>query len=176
MDFSYSEEQLTIRQAARDFVRQECLPGVIERDEQQKLPREQLLKLAGLGFMGMMVTPEYGGAGMDTVSYVLAMEEISKIDSSVSVAMSVNNSLVCWGLQAYGSVYQKDKWLRHLAAGQKNGELYIGAFLLSEPEAGSDATSQRTTATNNGDHYVLNGIKNWITNGNSASVYLVMAH
>jgi alkylation response protein AidB-like acyl-CoA dehydrogenase len=176
MDFSYTEEQLTIRQAARDFVRQECLPGVIERDEHQKFPREQLLKLAELGFLGMMVTPEYGGAGMDTVSYVLAMEEISKIDSSVSVAMSVNNSLVCWGLQAYGSVFQKEKWLSPLAAGQKNGELYIGAFLLSEPEAGSDATSQKTTAIDKGDHYVLNGMKNWITNGNSASVYLVMAH
>jgi alkylation response protein AidB-like acyl-CoA dehydrogenase len=119
MDFSYTEEQLTIRQAARDFVRQECLPGVIERDEHQKLPREQLLKLAELGFLGMMVAPEYGGAGMDTVSYVLAMEEISKIDSSVSVAMSVNNSLVCWGLEAYGSAFQKEKWLKHLAAGQK---------------------------------------------------------
>src|ERR1700688_2374733 len=163
MDFSYSEEQLTIRQAARDFVRQECLPGVIERDEHQKLPREQLLKLAELGFMGMMVSPEWGGAGMDTVSYVLAMEEISKIDSSVSVAMSVNNSLVCWGLQAYGSDFQKDKFLRHLAAGKKDGELYIGAFLLSEPEAGSDATSQRTTAEDKGDHYLLNGVKNWIT-------------
>jgi alkylation response protein AidB-like acyl-CoA dehydrogenase len=175
MDFSLTEEQLTIRQAARDFARQECLPGVIERDDKQQLPREQLLKLGDLGFMGMMVTPEYGGAGMDTVSYVLAMEEISKIDASVSVAMSVNNSLVCWGLQAYGTHEQKDKYLRHLAAGKKNGELYIGAFLLSEPEAGSDATSQKTTAVEKGDHYVLNGMKNWITNGNSASVYLVMA-
>ncbi|HEY2349507.1 MAG TPA: acyl-CoA dehydrogenase family protein, partial [Puia sp.] len=127
MDFSYTEEQLAIRQAARDFARQECLSGVIERDEHQKFPREQLLKLAELGFLGMMVSPEYGGAGMDTVSYVLAMEEISKIDSSVSVAMSVNNSLVCWGLQAYGSVFQKEKWLKPLAAGQKKGELYIGA-------------------------------------------------
>jgi len=176
MDFSYTEEQLAIRQAARDFARQECLPGVIERDEHQKLPREQLLKLAELGFLGMMVSPEYGGAGMDTVSYVLAMEEISKIDSSVSVAMSVNNSLVCWGLEAYGSVFQKEKWLKYLAAGQKNGELYIGAFLLSEPEAGSDATSQKTTAVDKGEHYVLNGMKNWITNGHSASVYLVMGH
>jgi alkylation response protein AidB-like acyl-CoA dehydrogenase len=175
MDFSFTEEQLAIRIAARDFAIQECLPGVIERDEIQRLPREQLLKLADLGFMGMMVPPEWGGAGMDTVSYVLAMEEISKIDSSVSVAMSVNNSLVCWGLQAYGSDFQKDKFLRHLAAGKKDGELYIGAFLLSEPEAGSDATSQRTTAIDKGDHYVLNGMKNWITNGNSASVYLVMA-
>ncbi len=140
-----------------------------------KFPREQLLKLADLGFMGMMVSPEYGGAGMDTVSYVLAMEEISKIDASVSVAMSVNNSLVCWGLEALRLPLQKEKYLRHLAAGKKDGELYIGAFLLSEPEAGSDATSQKTTAVEAGDHYVLNGTKNWITNGNSASVYLVMA-
>lgn len=175
MDFILNEEHLAIRQAARDFARQECMPGVIGRDEKQELPREQLMKLADLGFLGMMVTPEFGGAGMDTISYVLAMEEISKIDASVSVAMSVNNSLVCWGLETFGTFYQKDKWLRHLAAGKKNGELYIGAFLLSEPEAGSDATSQRTSAIDNGDHYVLNGIKNWITNGNSASVYLVMA-
>jgi alkylation response protein AidB-like acyl-CoA dehydrogenase len=175
MDFSYTEEQLTIRQAARDFARQECLPGVIERDEKQQFPREQLLKLADLGFMGMMVSPQYGGAGMDTVSYVLAMEEISKVDASVSVAMSVNNSLVCWGLETFGSPLQKEKYLRPLAAGKKDGELYIGAFLLSEPEAGSDATSQKTTAVQKGEHYVLNGTKNWITNGNSASVYLVMA-
>jgi len=175
MDFSLTEEQSVIRQAARDFARQECLPGVIERDEKQQLPREQLLKLADLGFMGMMVAPEYGGAGMDTVSYVLAMEEISKIDASVSVAMSVNNSLVCWGLQAYGSPMQKEKWLKPLAAGKKDGQLYIGAFLLSEPEAGSDATSQKTTAVKKGEHFILNGMKNWITNGNSASVYLVMA-
>jgi alkylation response protein AidB-like acyl-CoA dehydrogenase len=175
MDFSLTEEQIAIRQAARDFARQECLPGVIERDDKQQLPKEQLLKLADLGFMGMMVAPEYGGAGMDTVSYVLAMEEISKVDASVSVAMSVNNSLVCWGLEAFGSPMQKEKYLRHLAAGKKDGELYIGAFLLSEPEAGSDATSQKTTAVETGEHYVLNGTKNWITNGNSASVYLVMA-
>jgi len=175
MDFSLSEEQLAIRQAARDFARQECLPGVIERDEKQTFPKEQMLKLADLGFLGMMVLPEYGGAGMDTVSYVLAMEEISKIDASVSVAMSVNNSLVCWGLQEYGSTMQKEKYLRHLAAGKKDGELFIGAFLLSEPEAGSDATSQKTTAVPVGEHYVLNGTKNWITSGNSASVYLVMA-
>ena len=175
MDFTLTEEQLAIRQAAKDFAVQECLPGVIERDEKQQLPREQLIKLGDLGFLGMMVSPEYGGAGMDTVSYVLAMEEISKIDSSVSVAMSVNNSLVCWGLDTYGTHFQKDKYLRHLAAGKKNGDLYIGAFLLSEPEAGSDATSQKTTARENKDHYVLNGVKNWITNGNSASVYLVMA-
>ncbi len=175
MDFIFTEEQLAIRQAARDFARQECLPGVIDRDEKQQLPLEQLMKLADLGFLGMMVSPEFGGAGMDTISYVLAMEEISKIDASVSVAMSVNNSLVCWGLETFGTIYQKDKWLRHLAAGQKNDELYIGAFLLSEPEAGSDATSQKTSAIDKGDHYILNGIKNWITNGNSASVYLVMA-
>jgi alkylation response protein AidB-like acyl-CoA dehydrogenase len=175
MDFSLTEEQLAIQQAARDFARHECLPGVIERDDKQQLPREQLLKLADLGFMGMMVDPEYGGAGMDTVSYVLAMEEISKIDASVSVAMSVNNSLVCWGLQAYGSSHQKNTFLRHLASGKKDGELYIGAFLLSEPEAGSDATSQKTTALDKGNYYIVNGMKNWITNGNSASVYLVMA-
>ena len=175
MNFDLTEEQLSIRQAARDFAEQVCLPGVIERDEKQQLPKEQLLQLAELGFLGMMVSPEYGGAGMDTVSYVLAMEEISKIDASVSVAMSVNNSLVCWGLQAYGSAELKEKYLGHLAAGQKKGELYIGAFLLSEPEAGSDATSKKTTAVEKSDHYVLNGMKNWITNGNSASVYLIMA-
>jgi len=164
-----------IQKAARDFARQECLPGVIERDEHQKFPREQVLKLAELGFMGMMVDPAYGGSGMDTVSYVLAMEEISKIDASTSVCMSVNNSLVCWGLEAYGNEAQKQKYLTPLAQGKKDGELYIGAFLLSEPEAGSDATSQRTTAEDKGDYYLLNGTKNWITNGNSASVYLVIA-
>ena len=153
----------------------ECLPGVIERDEKQKFPREQVMKLADLGFLGMMVKPEYGGAGMDTVSYVLAMEEISKIDASTSVCMSVNNSLVCFGLQEYGTEEQKQKYLVPLAQGKKDGELYIGAFLLSEPEAGSDATSQRTTAEDKGDHYLLNGTKNWITNGGTASVYLVMA-
>jgi alkylation response protein AidB-like acyl-CoA dehydrogenase len=175
MIFEFSEEQLMIQKAARDFTRNECLPGVIERDEKQQLPREQLLKLAELGFMGMMVNPEYGGAGMDTVSYVLAMEEISKIDASVSVAMSVNNSLVCYGLQQFGSEEQKQKYLTPLAHGQKDGELHIGAFLLSEPEAGSDATSQQTTAEDKGDHYLLNGTKNWITNGGSASTYLVIA-
>ena len=164
-----------IQKAARDFARNECLPGVIERDEHQKFPKEQVMKLAELGFMGMMVDPAYGGSGMDTISYVLAMEEISKIDASVSVCMSVNNSLVCWGLDKFGSETQKQQWLVPLAQGRKDGELYIGAFLLSEPEAGSDATSQRTTAEDKGDHYLLNGIKNWITNGNSASVYLVMA-
>ena len=164
-----------IRKAAQDFARNECLPGVIERDEHQKFPKEQVKRLAELGFMGMMVDPAYGGSGMDTISYVLAMEEISKIDASVSVCMSVNNSLVCWGLDTYGNEAQKEKYLTPLAQGKKDGELYIGAFLLSEPEAGSDATSQRTTAGDKGDHYVLNGTKNWITNGNSASVYLVMA-
>src|SRR4051812_745038 len=175
MDFQFSEEQLMIQQAARDFAVNECLPGVIERDELQKFPKEQIEKLADLGFMGMMVKPEYGGSGLDTVSYVLAMEEISKIDASVSVCVSVNNSLVCYGLQNYGSEEQKQQYLTPLAQGKKDGELYIGAFLLSEPEAGSDATSQRTTAIDNGDHYILNGVKNWITNGNSASVYLVIA-
>ncbi len=164
-----------IQQAARDFARNECLPGVIERDEQQKFPKAQVMKLAELGFLGMMVRPEYGGAGMDTVSYVLAMEEISKIDASTSVAMSVNNSLVCYGLQEFGTEEQKIKYLTPLAQGRKDGELYIGAFLLSEPEAGSDATSQRTIAEDKGDHYLLNGTKNWITNGGTASVYLVMA-
>jgi alkylation response protein AidB-like acyl-CoA dehydrogenase len=175
MLFQLNEEQLMIRKAARDFAQNECLQGVIERDEKQKFPYEQVMKLADLGFMGMMVKPEYGGAGMDTVSYVLAMEEISKIDASTSVCMSVNNSLVCFGLQEYGTEEQKQKYLSPLARGKKNGELYIGAFLLSEPEAGSDATSQRTTAEDKGDHYLLNGTKNWITNGGTASIYLVMA-
>ncbi len=175
MHFQLTEEHLMIQKAARDFAENECKPGVIERDELQKFPKEQVMKLADLGFMGMMVKPEYGGAGMDTVSYVLAMEEISKWDASVSVCMSVNNSLVCYGLQEFGTEEQKQKYLTPLAQGKKDGELYIGAFLLSEPEAGSDATSQRTTAEDKGDHYVLNGIKNWITNGSSASVYLVIA-
>ena len=175
MDLQLSEEHEMIRQAARDFAINECLPGVIERDELQKFPKAQVMKLAGLGFMGMMVEPEYGGAGLDTISYVLAMEEISKIDASTSVCMSVNNSLVCWGLQTYGTEEQKKKYLTPLAQGRKDGELYIGAFLLSEPEAGSDATSQRTTAEEKEDHYLLNGTKNWITNGGTASVYLVIA-
>jgi len=175
MDFQLSEEHLMIQKAARDFAQAECLPGVIERDEQQKFPKEQIEKLADLGFMGMMVKPEYGGSGMDTISYVLAMEEISKIDASVSVCMSVNNSLVCYGLQEYANETQKQQYLIPLAQGKKDGELFIGAFLLSEPEAGSDATSQQTTAEDKGDHYLLNGTKNWITNGNSASVYLVIA-
>jgi alkylation response protein AidB-like acyl-CoA dehydrogenase len=175
MLFQLNEEQLMIQKAARDFAKTECLPGVIERDEKQQFPREQVMKLAELGFLGMMVDPKYGGAGMDTISYVLAMEEISKIDASVSVVMSVNNSLVCYGLQEYGNEEQKIKYLTPLAQGRKDGELYIGAFMLSEPEAGSDATSQRTTAEDKGDYYLLNGTKNWITNGGTASVYLVMA-
>ncbi len=175
MHFELSEEHLMIRKAARDFAQHECLPGVIDRDEHQRFPREQVMKLAELGFMGMMVDPRYGGAGMDTISYVVAMEEVSKVDASVSVCMSVNNSLVCWGLEKFGTEEQKQKYLVPLAQGRKDGDLYIGAFLLSEPEAGSDATSQRTTAEDKGDHYLLNGTKNWITNGNSASAYLVMA-
>src|SRR3954466_8604960 len=170
MNFQLTEEQIAVQLAARDFARNELLPGVIERDEKQKFPTEQIKKLGELGFLGMMVDPKYGGSGMDTVSYVLAMEEISKIDASVSVCMSVNNSLVCWGLEKYGSEDQKQKYLVELATGRK-----IGAFLLSEPEAGSDATSQRTTAEDKGDYYLLNGTKNWITNGSTASVYLVMA-
>ena len=175
MNFQLSEEQLMIQQAARDFAINECLPGVIERDEHQTFPKEQIEKLADLGFMGMMVKTEYGGSGLDTMSYVIAMEEISKVDASVSVCMSVNNSLVCYGLQEYANEEQKQTYLKPLAQGKKDGELYIGAFLLSEPEAGSDATSQQTTAEDMGDHYLLNGTKNWITNGNSASVYLVIA-
>lgn len=175
MEFKLTEEQLMIRQAARDFAVNECLPGVIERDELQKFPREQVMKLADLGFMGMMISPDYGGSGLDAISYVLAMEEISKVDASTSVCMSVNNSLVCFGIEAFGSEEQKKRYLVPLAQGKKDGELYIGAFLLSEPEAGSDATSQRTTAEEKDDHYILNGVKNWITNGNSASCYLVFA-
>lgn len=170
MNFQLSEEQLAVQKAARDFAQNELLPGVIERDEHQKFPAEQIKMLGELGFLGMMVDPKYGGSGMDAVSYVLAMEEISKVDASASVVMSVNNSLVCWGLETYGTEEQKQKYLTPLASGQ-----VIGAFLLSEPEAGSDATSQRTTAEDKGDHYVINGIKNWITNGNSASTYLVIA-
>lgn len=170
MDFKLSEEHLMIQQAARDFAVTELLPGVIERDEKQQFPYEQIKKMGELGFLGMMVDPKYGGSGLDTVSYVLAMEEISKIDASASVVMSVNNSLVCWGLQAYGSEEQKQKYLTRLATGE-----IIGAFCLSEPEAGSDATSQKTTAIDMGDHYLLNGTKNWITNGSTADVYLVIA-
>tara|TARA_B100001059_G_scaffold74520_3_gene72095 strand:- start:10397 stop:11536 length:1140 start_codon:yes stop_codon:yes gene_type:complete len=170
MNFNLTEEHIMIRDAARDFAKTELLPGVIERDETQTFPTEQIKKLGELGFMGMMVDPKYGGAGMDTISYVLAMEELSKVDASASVIVSVNNSLVCWGLEKYGSEEQKQKYLVPLAKGEK-----IGAFCLSEPEAGSDATSQQTTAIDKGDHYILNGTKNWITNGNSASVYLVIA-
>jgi len=175
MNFTLTEEHLMIRQAARDFANFECLSGVIERDEKMIFPKEQILKLADLGFLGMMVQPKYGGSGLDTISYVIAMEEISKIDASVSVCMSVNNSLVCWGLEEFGTEEQKQKYLVPLAEGKKGNELYIGAFLLSEPEAGSDATSQHTTAVDKGDHYLVNGTKNWITNGSTASVYLVMA-
>ena len=170
MNFQLTEEHLMIQKAARDFAQNELKPGVIERDEHQKFPAEQVKQMAELGFLGMMVDPKYGGGGMDTISYVLAMEEISKVDASCSVIMSVNNSLVCWGLEQFGSEEQKQKYLVPLAKGEK-----IGAFCLSEPEAGSDATSQKTTAEDKGDHYLLNGTKNWITNGNSASVYLVMA-
>lgn len=171
MNFQLTEEQLAVQAAARDFAQNELLPGVIERDTKEIFPAEQIKKMGELGFMGMMVDPKYNGGGMDTISYVLAMEEISKIDASASVCMSVNNSLVCWGLDKYGTEEQKEKYLKPLATGEK-----IGAFCLSEPEAGSDATSQRTTAEDKGDYYLLNGTKNWITNGNSASVYLVIAH
>ncbi|WP_373497644.1 acyl-CoA dehydrogenase [Aquiflexum sp.] len=170
MNFEYTEEQLAVRDAAREFAQTELLPGVIERDTEAKFPSEQVKKMGELGLMGMMVDPNYNGGGMDSVSYILAMEEISKIDASASVCMSVNNSLVCWGLEKYGSDAQKEKYLTRLATGE-----ILGAFCLSEPEAGSDATSQRTTADLHGDHYLLNGTKNWITNGNTASVYLVIA-
>src|SRR5687768_16666286 len=166
MNFQLTEEHLMIRKAARDFAQNELLPGVIERDDKMKFPEEQVKKLAELGFLGMMTDPKYGGSGMDTISYVIAMEEISKIDSSVSVVMSVNNSLVCWGLETYGNEEQKQKYLVPLAKGEK-----IGAFCLSEPEAGSDATSQRTIAVDKGDHYLLNGTKNWITSGGTAKIY-----
>tara|TARA_R110002012_G_scaffold318604_1_gene537357 strand:+ start:54978 stop:56120 length:1143 start_codon:yes stop_codon:yes gene_type:complete len=170
MDFTLSEEQLMIQQAARDFAQNELLPGVIERDEEQRFPKEEIKKLGELGFMGMMVDPKYGGSGLDTLSYVLAMEELSKIDASTSVVVSVNNSLVCWGLDTFGSEAQKEKYLTRLASGEA-----IGAFCLSEPEAGSDATSQKTTAIEKDDHYVINGTKNWITSGSSAEIYLVIA-
>lgn len=170
MTFELTEEQRLIRDAARDFAQQELKPGVIERDEKQQFPAEQIKKLGELGFLGMMTAPDYNGAGLDTVSYVLVMEELSKVDASASVVVSVNNSLVCYGLEKFGSPQQKEKYLKPLAEGSK-----IGAFCLSEPEAGSDATSQRTTAEDKGDYYLLNGTKNWITNGNSASTYLVIA-
>lgn len=170
MNFELTEEQLAVKEAARDFAQNVLKPGVIDRDNNQRFPADEIKQLGELGFMGMMVSPEYGGSGMDTLSYVLAMEEISKVDASTSVCMSVNNSLVCWGLEKYGSEDQKQKYLVPLAKGEN-----IGAFCLSEPEAGSDATSQRTTAIDMGDHYLLNGTKNWITNGSSASTYLVIA-
>lgn len=170
MNFQLTEEQLAVQEAARDFAQTELLPGVIERDTEARFPTEQIHKMGALGFMGMMVDPAYGGGGMDTISYVIAMEELSKIDASASVSMSVNNSLVCWGLEKYGSEEQKQKYLSKLATGE-----LLGAFCLSEPEAGSDATSQQTTATLEGDYYLLNGTKNWITNGSSASIYLVIA-
>ncbi len=170
MNFNLTEEQLMVQQAARDFAQNELLSGVIERDDKQIFPAEQVKKMGELGFMGMMVDPKYGGSGLDAISYVLAMEEISKVDASASVVMSVNNSLVCWGLQEFGSDEQKEKWLPLLASGQIHG-----AFCLSEPEAGSDATSQKTTAIDMGDYYLVNGTKNWITNGNTASFYIVIA-
>ena len=170
MNFQLTEEQLAVQEAARDFAQSELLPGVIERDTEARFPKEQIQKMGGLGFMGMMVDPAYSGGGMDTLSYVIAMEEISKIDASASVSMSVNNSLVCWGLEKFGTEEQKQTYLTKLATGE-----VIGAFCLSEPEAGSDATSQQTTATLEGDYYLLNGTKNWITNGSSASIYLVIA-
>jgi alkylation response protein AidB-like acyl-CoA dehydrogenase len=170
MNFDLSNEQKLIRDTARDFAQNELLPGVIERDEKKEFPQSQVKKMGEMGFLGMMVDPKYGGGGMDTVSYVLAMEEISKVDASCSVIMSVNNSLVCWGIEKYGSEEQKEKYLHKLATGE-----IIGAFCLSEPEAGSDATSQRTTAIEKDDYYLLNGTKNWITNGSTASIYLVIA-
>jgi alkylation response protein AidB-like acyl-CoA dehydrogenase len=170
MNFHLTEEQLAVQEAARDFAQSELLPGVIERDTEARFPKEQIQKMGALGFMGMMVEPSYGGGGMDTLSYVIAMEELSKIDASASVSMSVNNSLVCWGLEKYGTEEQKQTYLTKLATGE-----VLGAFCLSEPEAGSDATSQQTTATLEGDYYLLNGTKNWITNGSSASIYLVIA-
>lgn len=170
MNFQLSEEQMAVKEAARDFTQLELKPGVIDRDREMKYPKDEIRKMGELGFMGMMVDPKYNGGGMDTLSYVLAMEEISKLDASCSVAMSVNNSLVCWGLEEYGTEEQKQKYLTKLATGE-----WIGAFCLSEPEAGSDATSQRTKAIDMGDHYLLNGTKNWITNGGTSRVHLVIA-
>ena len=170
LNFNLTEEHQSVQEAARDFAQTELLPGIVERDNEAKFPTEQVRKMGELGFLGMMVSPEYGGGGMDTVSYVIAMEEISKVDASASVIMSVNNSLVCWGLEAYGTEEQKQKYLTKLATGEQ-----IGAFCLSEPEAGSDATSQATTAEDMGDYYLVNGTKNWITNGNSSGICLVIA-
>ena len=170
MNFELNEEHLAVREAAREFAQKELKPGVIGRDASMTFPREQVRKMAELGFLGMMVDPEYGGGGMDTLSYVLAMEEISKVDNSCSVIMSVNNSLVCWGIETYGTEAQKARYLPRLTSGE-----WIGSFCLSEPEAGSDATSQRTTAEDKGDYYLLNGTKNWITNGSSSRLHIVMA-
>jgi len=170
MQFRFTEEHEMIRQAARDFAQTVLLPGVIERDEKQELPSELVQEMAKLGFLGLMVSPEYGGAGMDTISYVLLMEELSKVDASASVLVSVQNSLVNWGIETYGTQEQKRKYLPRLAKGE-----LIGAFCLSEPEAGSDATRQRTTAVRKGDRYILNGTKNWITNAGRAGIYLVIA-
>jgi len=170
MVFELNEEQLAVKEAARDLAQNVLKEGVIERDTHMTYPKDEIRQMAELGFMGMMVDPQYGGGGMDTLSYVLAMEEISKIDNSCSVAMSVNNSLVCWGIETFGNESQKAKYLPKLATGE-----WIGAFCLSEPEAGSDATSQRTTAVDMGDHYLVNGTKNWITNGGTSSVHLVIA-
>ena len=170
MDFTLSEEHIMIRDAARDFAQTELLPGVIERDNKQEFPDSLVKKMGHLGFLGIMVDPKYGGSGMDTISYVLIMEELSKIDASAAVIVSVNNSLVCYGLEAYGNEEQKQKYLTKLASGE-----FVGAFCLSEPEAGSDATSQKTTAIEHGDHYIINGTKNWITNGGRADIYLVVA-
>ncbi len=170
MIFELSEEHLAVREAAREFAQKELKPGVIERDSKMTYPEEHVRRMAELGFLGMMTSPDYGGGGMDTLSYVLAMEEISKVDNSCSVIMSVNNSLVCWGLEAYGTENQKSEYLSRLASGE-----WIGSFCLSEPEAGSDATSQRTTAVDMGDYYLLNGTKNWITNGGTSRIHLVMA-
>jgi len=170
MHFNLSDEQIMVREAAREFAQTELLPGVIARDEAQEFPDNLVKKMGALGFMGIMVSPKYGGSGMDTLTYALIMEELSKVDASASVMVSVNNSLVCYGLEAYGSDSQKEKYLPKLAAGE-----WIGAFCLSEPEAGSDATSQSTTAIDKGDYYLLNGTKNWITNGGRAQIYLVVA-
>ena len=170
MNFELTEEQMAVRDAARDFAQIELKPGVIERDKNMQYPTKEVKKMAEMGFLGMMVDPQYGGGGMDTISYAIAMEEISKVDSSCSVIMSVNNSLVCWGIEKYGTEAQKQKYLTKLATGE-----WIGAFCLSEPEAGSDATKQRTTAEDKGDYYLINGVKNWITNGGSSNVHLVIA-
>src|SRR5690554_5139747 len=170
MTFELTEEQIAVQKAAREFAQAVLLPGVIERDETQTFPTDEIKQMGELGFMGMMVSPKYNGGGMDTISYVLAMEEISKVDASASVVMSVNNSLVCWGIEKFGTEEQKEKYLKKLSTGE-----IIGAFCLSEPEAGSDATSQKTTAEDKGDYYLLNGTKNWITNGSTASVYIVIA-